>query len=258
MSSSCESPAEQRDADRPDNREHVTRRSSFSPQTRASLERFGFDDPYDPHFIWTSVFGTKMRGHRQKWPHIDFAELSAINSDVVAWVHMDGTPINYPVVAGRLSPTYYLTHNFSGEESCHGQVQLGFWCGRRIGGRNTYLLAHTMNDWSMFRAVRNLCNQAYLDEHPAIELLTPDAHYVARWFAAAQFHSIDPWPTTTRFADDAAFSAWLERIARGNWLRTDVPAPDVHSRILTCATCAQSPGPTDRRALFAVLEVAEG
>ena len=119
-------PAGRQDPGTPNNLDRVTRRSSFSPQTRATLERYGFDDPYDPRFIWASVFGSKMRGHRPKWPHISFAELAAVNPDVLAWVRMEGTPINYPVVAGRISRTYYLTHNFSGEESCHGQVQLGF------------------------------------------------------------------------------------------------------------------------------------
>ena len=111
-----------------------------------------------------------------------------------------------------------------------------------------------MNDWSMFRAVRNLCDQAYLDEHPSLELFTPDARFVARWFAAAQYCSCDPWPERVRFADDDAFAAWLERVSAGNWLRTSVLEPDVHSRVLTCVTCAQSPGPTDMRALFAALE----
>lgn len=237
--------------------EHVTRRSSFTPETLATLEQYGFDDPYDPKFIWASVFGTKMRGHRQRWPRIDFGELAAINPDVVGWIHMDGTPVNYPIVAGHLNRGYYITHNFSGESSCHGKVQLGFECARVIGGRNTSLAAHTMNDWSMFRAIRNLCNQDYLDEHPVVEVLTPRAHYQGRWFAAAQFMSDDPWPQRTSFDTDEAFSLWLERILEGNWLVSSVEPPDVHSRILTCTTCAQSPGPTDMRALFAVLEAVD-
>lgn len=235
---------------------HVTRRTSFSAETLATLERFGFEDPYDPRFIWTSVFGTKMLGHRQMWPSIDFEELSRINPEVVGWVHMDQTPVNYPIVAGRLDRGYYLTHNFSGEESCHGQVQLGFGCSRTMEDRNTVLVAHTMNDWSMFRAVRNLCDQSYLDEHPTIWIMTPTARYRGRWFAAAQFADSDPWPQQVRFADDAEFSGWLERIERGNWLVTPTASPHEQGRILTCVTCAKSPSPFNMRALFAVLEEA--
>lgn len=197
-----------------------------------------------------------MLGHRQKWPSIDFFELSQINPEIVGWVHMDQTPVNYPIVAGRLDRGYYLTHNFSGEESCHGQVQLCFGCSRGVEDRNTVLVAHTMNDWSMFRAVRNLCDQSYLDEHTAIWIATPSARYMGRWFAAAQYADSDPWPRQVRFADDSEFCAWLERIERGNWLVTPVARPYAQSHILTCTTCAKSPGSYDMRALFAVLEEA--
>ena len=107
----------------------------------------------DPRFIHTAIFGTKMSGRAMRWPDIDFGALAQVNPDVVGWMSMQGSPIDYPVVAGHLGGGYYLCRNFSGEESLHGQVALAFGCGRRMGGRNTVLSAHTMNDWSMFRAM---------------------------------------------------------------------------------------------------------
>ena len=32
------------------------------------------------------------------WPVVDFAALESINSDCVAWIRIDGTEIDYPVV----------------------------------------------------------------------------------------------------------------------------------------------------------------
>lgn len=232
----------------------AARHATFSPETLAELDRFGFDDPYDPQFIWTAVFGTRMRGHEQRWPRIDFEELASVNPDVLGWIHMDGTPVDYPIVAAHFDRSHYLAHNFSGEESCHGQVQLAFGCGKAIGGRNTVLSAHLMHDWSMFRAIRELSNQEYADAHPVVEILTPTARYESRWFAATRFHSTDPWPQQARFADDGEFEAWLGRIAEGNRLRAGMPEPDADSRILTCVTCAMEPGSPDMCALFAVLE----
>lgn len=34
------------------------------------------------------------------WPAVDFAALKEINPDIVAWVYIGGTEINYPVVQG--------------------------------------------------------------------------------------------------------------------------------------------------------------
>lgn len=228
----------------------------WSEATQAELDRFGFSDPYDPRFIHTAIFGTKMVGHAMRWPHVDFNVLAEVNPDVVGWVRMEGSPIDYPVVAAHLDGSYYLRHNFSGEESLHGQVALAFGCGRRMGGHNTVLAAHTMSDWSMFRAVRALCDRHYLDAHPTIDLMAADGRsWHGRWFAAVCYNSTDPWPERTRFADDADFAAWLRRVLGQNWLYTGV-RPGEHARVLTCCTCARTPGPYDMRAVFAVLEEA--
>lgn len=90
-------------------------------------------DPYDPAYIFRSIFGSKMKGHWQTWLFIDVDELRQINPDCVGWIHMDASPIDYPVVKQRFDRGYYLTHNFSGEESVHGQVVMDFMHGAQIG-----------------------------------------------------------------------------------------------------------------------------
>ena len=87
------------------------------------------------------------------WPSIDLVELRSINPDGVGWIHMDGSPIDYPVVKQRFERSYTLTHNFSGEESVHGHVAMDFALGGRMGERTTILHAHHMKDWSMFKAI---------------------------------------------------------------------------------------------------------
>ena len=44
------------------------------------------DPSYDPREIYRSIFGEKMRGRGQKWPHIDVAEMRAVNPDFVGWI----------------------------------------------------------------------------------------------------------------------------------------------------------------------------
>lgn len=48
------------------------------------------------------------------WPVVDFAALESINSDCVAWIRIDGTEIDYPVVQGH-DNSFYLKHLFGGE-----------------------------------------------------------------------------------------------------------------------------------------------
>ena len=206
---------------------HPVRRAE--PDDAASAD--GVVDPYDPAYIFRSIFGSKMKGHWQTWPFIDVGELRQINPDCVGWIHMDGSPIDYPVVKQRFDRDYYLTHNFSGEESVHGQVVMDFMHGGRMGDRATVLHAHHMKDWSMFKAIVSLEDPGYLAAHPTVGLVHEGMRYDARWFAGVCYRSSDPWPERTRFVDDADYAAWIDRVVR----ESTEPAllrPDANERVL--------------------------
>lgn len=210
-------------------------------------------DPYDPAYIYRSIFGSKMKGHRQAWPDIDLPELQSINPDCVGWIHMDACPVNYPVVKQHFDRGYYLTHNFSGEESVHGQVVLDFHHGGQMGVRTTVLHAHHMKDWSMFMAIVSLEDADYLAAHPTVQLIHGDRRYTARWSAGLLFYSKDPWPERIRFDDDADYAAWLARVSS----ESAMPVPfavTADDRLLVCTTCAFLQEPYDMFAAFAVIE----
>ena len=225
----------------------------YDELTRADLERFGDDDPYDPAYIYRSIFGSKMSGHRQVWPDIHLDDLKRINSDCVGWVHMDGSPLNYPVVKQHLDRGYYLTHNFSGEESVHGQVAMDFMHGGLMGERTTVLHAHHMKDWSMFKAIVSLEDPGYLAAHPTVELICEGVRHTARWFAGVNYQARDPWPERTRFAGDDDFKTWLARIMSENIVPAGVKPP-AGARLLVCCTCSDDYPPCDTYAALAVIE----
>ena len=210
-------------------------------------------DPYDPAYIYRSIFGSKMKGHRQVWPDIDLDELQSINHDCVGWIHMDGSPINYPVVKQHFDRSYYLTHNFSGEESIHGQVAIDFRHGGRMGGRTTVLHAHHMKDWSMFKAIVSLEEPGFLEAHPVVELIHEGTRYRARWFAGVNYQSEDPWPERVKFEGDGDFTAWLDRALRESIVPAEHRPPD-DVRVLVCSTCTYDYPPYDKYAALAAIE----
>ena len=87
------------------------------------------------------------------WPEVDFAVLREINPDIVAWIYIEGTKINYPIVQGR-DNSYYLKHLFSGEWNGSGCIFLDFRNDASFADRHSIIYGHHMGckKWPAFRS----------------------------------------------------------------------------------------------------------
>lgn len=96
-----------------------------------------------------------------------------INPDFDAWITIDGTDIDYPVMYTPDDPERYLHKDFYGAESFDGLPFIDARC-REITdcSDNTILYAHNMKDGSMFGNLTDFDNAEYCREHPTIRLDT--------------------------------------------------------------------------------------
>ena len=117
-----------------------------------------------------------------KWPEIDFAHLLNVNPRTVGWIRLEGTPIDYPVVRAP-DDSFYLTHNFSDEESVHGCI---FTTGNQnFPGQRCVLGGHAMQDGTMFVSLHHYYyDDGFYEAHRTIDLKTPDADYIIRVWGA--------------------------------------------------------------------------
>ena len=142
-----------------------------------------------------------------KWPNIDFRQLKELNPDTIGWIYLEDTPLNYPVVQGH-GDDYYLTHNFTFEPSPHGCIYSE--PGDAFPGRRSVLNGHNMKDCSMFAILLfYYCDEGFIDEHPVIELKTPESDYEIRVWGSVQF------PNGYEFAsfpprDEESFAQWKQ------------------------------------------------
>ena len=214
------------------------------------IEPLEGETKYSPKYIYRQIFGTLMRGHHQKWPDIRLDELRRINPDTLGWIHMDGSPVNYPIVKPRRDADFYLTHNFSWEESYHGAVSLS-----DSGERTMVLGAHHMKDGSMFFAVSMLYFPDYYEAHRSVELLFDDGLYRADFFAVHLTVSSEPDYARTSFSSDEDFGSWIQD--RKKQSLYEIPlTPAVTDRVLVMSTCAYPDDPEDHHdgiAAYAVL-----
>ena len=103
-----------------------------------------------------------------------FDALVSVNSEVKGWLSIPGTTLSLPVVQGT-DTSYYLNHDFYGENDRHGTIFIDCEADFENGWKNTVLYGHNMRDGSMFGSLRAYRNEEYYREHPYFVLYLPDA-----------------------------------------------------------------------------------
>ena len=88
---------------------------------------------------------------------MDFNKLKSINSDTVAWIKINNTNIDYPVVKGS-DNTYYLDHSFYKEKNINGWIFENAANSSNFTDENTVLFGHNTNGYTMFSEIKDIYN----------------------------------------------------------------------------------------------------
>lgn len=163
-----------------------------------------------------------------------FEELLAINSDVIAWIKISDTTINYPVVKGQ-DNEYYLNHNIKKESSVSGSIFMDYRNEGNNQDLNKIIYGHNMKDGSMFKALINYKNREFLIAHPIIELDTLNESTQWEIFSVyitdTNFNYIK-----TNFDNKEEYSSFLKELKNKSLYDTgvNITSDDI---ILTLSTC---------------------
>ena len=113
---------------------------------------------------------------------INWEKLKDINEEIVGWIQINDTEIDYPVLWHKgddLSSQFYLNHNYKAEYDSYGSIFLDYRCTKGTDSKNTIMHGHHMNDGSMFGNLMNYGgtsgNLDFYKEAPTIRFDTPKA-----------------------------------------------------------------------------------
>ena len=110
-------------------------------------------------------------------PVVDFDALAEINPDIVAWIYVPNTNINYPVVQGD-DNSEYLYRLFDGTSNSSGSIFLDADAtAPGIVDEQTPVYGHHMNNRSMFYEIDDTVDQAAFDKIETVYYITRDATY---------------------------------------------------------------------------------
>ena len=107
---------------------------------------------------------------------VDFTALRERNSDVVGWLILPDTVLNYPVVQA-VNNEKYLRKDLEGKKLTAGTLFVDYRC-KPVGEDTNYIIyGHNMRNGSMFKTVTDYKNQEFFDASPVIYYLTPDKSF---------------------------------------------------------------------------------
>lgn len=102
----------------------------------------------------------------------EYAELYLQNDDMVGWIQIVGTNINYPVMHTPDSPDFYLKHGFDKEYSDYGCPYVQENCDVQHPSDNVIIYGHHMNNGSMFGGLEKFKSEDFWKEHKKISFHT--------------------------------------------------------------------------------------
>ena len=157
--------------------------------------------------------------------------------NVRAWIRIDGTMLNYPVMYG-LDNEFYLNHLPNGQRGKSGSVFIDYRNSPNFSDPNTLLHGHRMKSGAIFGTLRNYVNQAYYDKHPTVKLFTPQGDYELLLFASYAFDQTVETPPV-KFRDAEVFDNYIKSAKQRSTFKSNVEV-NYGDRLVTLATCEYS------------------
>ena len=121
---------------------------------------------YDKHIMQENITQEK-KTNRQ----LQLKEMKKKNEDIVAWIEIENTNINYPILYGN-DNNYYVTHNYKKEKSKDGALFLDARYDFTIPSTNLIIYGHNNQNGKMFSTLINYKNNEFYKAHPIIRYTT--------------------------------------------------------------------------------------
>lgn len=167
---------------------------------------------------------------------VDFQRLREKNSDTVAFIKVNGTNVNYPVVQAN-NNDYYLDHAFDKTKNKAGWVFLDYRNDINNLQDNTIIYAHGRLDTTMFGSLRNILkNKWYKDSNNRVVYLsTPQNNTMWQVFSVYVIPT-ETYYLTSSFGSVESKTSFINKlISRSIYdFASDV---NVNDKLLTLSTC---------------------
>lgn len=173
---------------------------------------------------------------------IDLTKLYKLNNDLVGWIKIDNTSINYPIMQSKNNPNYYLKRDFYKKYSTYGTPFLSEQCDI-YKSDNNIVYGHNMKNKKMFGELENYKKEIYCNEHQIIELTTLEKISKYQIFVVlkttAYNNSSFKYYDYIDFQNEEDYKNFINKCKELSFYKTN-KTPEYKNRLLTLSTCEYS------------------
>jgi sortase B len=170
-------------------------------------------------------------------PNPTLSDMQKINPDVCAWLTVDDTNIDYPVIQGETN-VEYLNQAIDKSFSLSGSIFLDYRNAFDFSDRYTLIYGHHMEGEVMFGELPYFLEDDYFESHQTGVVFTPAHTYHITWFACLETDAYDNYiydPTV--YGSDEKISELLVYLKKNSTQYRDIGV-DETDRLVALSTCA--------------------
>ncbi len=175
---------------------------------------------------------------------VDWDALRSINPDVVGWIYIPDSDVNYPIVHSG-DDVYYLKTDFYGQTNwivSFGTIFLSGDNATDFSDECNVIYGHHMNEGSMFSSLADWTDSASFNAHRSVYLLTPAGNYRLETFALDHVGGYEPFVQTSFGSPDERSLYVQEKIDRSMVVPdTAIPSASEIDKMFMLSTCDNLP-----------------
>ena len=180
-----------------------------------------------------------------KIPQIDFSKLKEVNDDIVGWIIIDGTQVNYPIVKGK-NNAYYLNHSYDKSYNSYGSIFMDYRSNENFSDLNTFIYGHYTSNGSMFGELKKYMEESFYKEHPFFYILTPNGNYKVDVISVYTDDALSS-SYNAKFNDLNDYQRYIEKIRLKSRYSTDISVNYILDRTITLYSCSHESGSKTER-----------
>lgn len=187
---------------------------------------------------------------------VNMKKLRKINDDVVGWICMEDTTVDYPILQGE-NNKYYLDKTYYKKYMPSGSIFMDWKNAEDFSDKHTIIYGHNMKNHAMFGDLSDFSKEKYLKKHPYIWVILPDGGWLKYEIYSVYRANINDGTFKRPVNKMENFNAFLKVTLKKNKFRDmdslPVPHENSQSRILTLSTCTEDSADTARFVVHGIL-----